>query len=91
MIENHGDRRSVDRDLINEIVQIAVHETLMQLGIDTDDPKAHQADMMYLRRQREFQEGAKKHTTYGVILLAAVASLGWLIPAILNSLKEAIK
>ena len=41
---------------IAEIVRHTVPEVLRAYGVDVTDPQAAQADMVYLRRRREFEE-----------------------------------
>lgn len=65
---------------VKKIVAETVTQTLLMLGVDTDDPVALQKDMAHLRAWRESMETVRKQsliTAIGVIT-AGVLGLLWL-------------
>jgi hypothetical protein len=65
---------------VKRIVAETVEQTLLALGVDTDDPVELQKDMAHLRAWRESMETVKRQsllTAIGVIT-AGVLGLLWL-------------
>jgi hypothetical protein len=63
-----------------ELVKQTVHETLLSLGLEIDDPIKMQKDFQHLREWREASETLKSHglTTLVGILLAGLLGAIWL-------------
>jgi len=65
---------------IKRVVAAAVEETLMKLGIDSEDPIEVQKDMSFLREWRSSTAAVKRHgliVSVGTIVLA-IMGLVWL-------------
>lgn len=65
---------------VKRIVAETVEQTLLAMGVDTDDPVALQKDMAHLRAWRESMETVRKQsliTAVGIIT-AGVLGLIWL-------------
>ncbi len=63
---------------LHRIVQEAVCETLLRLGISTDAPSEMQADMIFLRKSRKGNEEVAKwvkRTTVGVFVSSLLFTL----------------
>lgn len=65
---------------VKRIVAETVEQTLLTLGVDTDDPVALQRDMAHLRAWRESMETVRKQTIVTAIVIAVTGILGliWL-------------
>lgn len=65
---------------VKKIVAETVEQTLLTLGVDTDDPIALQKDLAHLRAWRESMETVRKQsliTAIGIIVAGALGLL-WL-------------
>jgi hypothetical protein len=71
---------AVNREEVREVVQEAVRETLVALGIDAADPIQTQADLAWLRRMRKATASAASKIGAAVIgiLVTALAGAIWL-------------
>ena len=68
-------------DEIKRLVAETVAQTLMRLGVDTEDPLETQADMLHLRRFRKSYEAAGRQTlltSIAVVVAGALAVL-WMV------------
>jgi hypothetical protein len=65
---------------VKRIISETVTETLLKLGVDTDDPVSFQKDMAHLRTWRESMETIRKQsliTAIGIVT-AGVLGLIWM-------------
>lgn len=64
---------------IETIVKKTVHETLLQLGLDADDPLELQADFGHLRKSRKSAEQLRGRSMWLVIAtaIAGFLSAAW--------------
>lgn len=62
-----------------KVVKLAVHETLIGLGMDPTHPMAAQADMMFLRatRQRCEQAGSKAAMVMIALIVGGAVATFW--------------
>ena len=68
-------------DEIKKIVSVTVSETLLKMGVNTDDPIEAQKDFMHLRSWRQSTEAIKRQSmlaTIGVVT-AGMLALIWSI------------
>jgi len=68
------EKESEHRELIRETVK----ETLLSLGLDTDDPIKVQKDFQHLREWRETTEAIKDHSLTTVIGIVVAGILGFI-------------
>ena len=68
------------RRLVREAAREAVRETLHTLGVDADDPHGMQADLAYLRRQREVSEriGLRLRLVLMTAIVTGALAMLWL-------------
>lgn len=65
---------------IKKIISETVAETLLTLGVDTDDPVSFQKDMAHLRAWRESMETVRRQsliTAIGIVT-AGILGLVWM-------------
>ena len=69
-----------DHEKQRELIKETVHETLLSLGLEIDDPIKMQKDFQHLREWREASESLKSHglTTLVGILLAGMIGAIWI-------------
>lgn len=79
MIENEAIRELV-KDTAEQAAKEAVRQTLLTLGIDTQDPIEVQADMRHLREWRKSVATVKKQSlmTAIAILTSGIIGVIWL-------------
>ncbi len=72
--------RRLVRETAREAAREAVRETLHTLGVDADSPHEMQADLVYLRRQREFSEriGLRLRLVIITAVLSGALAMLWL-------------
>lgn len=68
--ETDGTKIEMTRDELRELIGEAVDETLVKLGIEAEDHKEMQADMLFLRKLRKTHE-----TVQGRALITLVGTL----------------
>ena len=68
------------RRLVREAAREAVRETRHTLGVDADDPHGMQADLAYLRRQREVSEriGLRLRLVLMTAIVTGALAMLWL-------------
>jgi hypothetical protein len=68
------------RDELQTLIAESVKQTLIQLGISSDDPIEMQRDMQHLREWRKSMESvrSKSFLTLMTILLSGVTAMLWL-------------
>lgn len=70
-VENAADRAAekvaMSHAELNSVVEEAVKQTLIQLGVDTSDPLAMQRDFQHLRQWRESGEDLKRKETIALL------------------------
>ena len=67
---------------IKDIVAEAVKQTLIQLGIDADNPIEIQKDMQHLREWRETTEDLKRKGLLTLLSIFIVGTVGLIIAGI---------
>lgn len=74
------DEHTLSEKEIAGIVSKAVHETLVQMGVDTSSPIEMQRDFQHLRDWRQAQEAIKRkgYLTLVSILVTGVLGLVWI-------------
>lgn len=72
--------RRLVREAAREAAREAVCETLHTLGVDADDPHGMQADLAYLRRQREVSEriGLRLRLVLMTAIVTGALAMLWL-------------
>ena len=67
------------KEELRSVVKEAVHETLMQLGVDTSDPLSMQRDFQHLRDWRLAQQTVKSKSFIAItgIIISGVTALVW--------------
>lgn len=80
-MEKHVERRTItaDAEYLRSIVREAVQEGFTAVGIESDDPRAMQADMQYLREARLGTNNIRRtvKTTLVGTLVTGLASIIW--------------
>ncbi len=71
------------RHIAREAARAAVEEMLLALGLDADEPKETQADMLWLRRARKGSDDMGRY--------ARRSALGIVVPLLLWLLYEGVK
>lgn len=68
-------------DEIKKIVSVTVSETLLKMGVNTDDPIEAQKDFMHLRSWRQSTEAVKRQSMLAAIgvVTAGMLALIWSI------------
>ena len=66
-------------DEIKKIVSVTVSETLLKMGVNTDDPIEAQKDFMHLRSWRQSTEAVKRQSMLAAIgvVTAGMLALIW--------------
>jgi hypothetical protein len=86
-----GDLRDTDIALLKQIADEAAksagREMLTLMGLDPDNPREAQADMLFLRSSRQRCDGAIGKVIYGVIAVVVGSALGLLWVGFKASLK----
>lgn len=59
-----------------DAAQKAVKQTLVSLGIDTDNPREHQADMLHVRRWRKSTEAVQSQGIKVTVALIFTGIIG---------------
>lgn len=74
------DKHTLSADEMRAIVKEAVHETLVQLGVDTSSPLEMQRDFQHLRDWRMAQETIRRkgYLTMMSIFVTGVLGLLWI-------------
>ena len=70
----------------SDLVKTVVRETLIEFGIEIDEPRKMQADLVFLRRQRIAQEAMGTRVKAGLALLV----LGGIATAVIWALKQTV-
>jgi len=83
--QNQLSRDEVDR-IAEESAKRAVHQTLKELAIDTQDWQEAQKDMQFLRQARKGQEAIKRGMLWGVAT-ALGSGLLWMLWYVATALK----
>ncbi len=65
--ERAAEKVAMSRAELNSVVEEAVKQTLIQLGVDTSDPLAMQSDFQHLRQWRESREDLKRKGTFALL------------------------
>lgn len=81
-----AERVAMDRDEVRAMMSDTVRQTLIQLGIGSDDPIEMQKDMLHLRDWRKSMESIRSK---GVLTIVTIAVSGTLA-ALWVGLKELI-
>ncbi len=66
------------RDDMKKMVKETVHETLVSMGMDVDDPLEMQKDFQFNRRWRESSEKATSLTLKIILTTLVTGAIGWL-------------
>ena len=68
-------------DEIKKIISVTVSETLLKMGVNTDDPIEAQKDFMHLRSWRQSTEAVKRQSMLAAIgvVTAGMLALIWSI------------
>jgi len=77
--ERREDMRRMMKEIAEEAAHKAVEETLEKLGIDPDEYKEVQKDMIWMRKWREMSEkvGSRVLLTVATLLTAGVITIIW--------------
>jgi hypothetical protein len=77
---NEEQIRQLVRESAREAACQAVRQTLHTLGVDADDPHGMQADLAYLRRQREVSEkiGLRLRLVIMTAIVTGALAMLWL-------------
>lgn len=74
-----ADKVALSHDDITKVVSQAVTQTLVQLGIDSNNPIDMQKDFQHLRQWREAGEEIKKKTRNTVVGIFIVGLVGLIV------------
>lgn len=69
----------VDADILRTVVASAVSDAFLKVGLDVNDAKETQADLLYLREWRKMMQQARSGTMLAVIKWAMIGLLGLVI------------
>lgn len=74
------DERTLSKEEMQAIVREAVHQTLIQMGVDTTSPLEMQRDFQHLRDWRMAQEAIKRkgYLTMVSIFVTGITALLWI-------------
>ncbi len=71
---------------IRKVVHGAVEDTLMHFGIEVEEPRKMQADLVFLRRQRLAQEAMGMRVKIGFVVTLVGMGLAAVAWAVKNSI-----
>lgn len=83
------DRRTITltNKQLEQVVEKAVTDTFLKMGIDSADPIEMQKDMQHLRQWRESTESIKTKSLATIIGFVIVGGLGLLLSGIMDYIK----